>query len=279
MPSSINDFSLTLQVKSQSTLIEFLCNHCSLSKLRIKDALAKGALRLSRSNKSFRRIRKAKYTVKSGDIIWFCYSEAILNQEPPESVLIKDMSEYSIWFKPSGLLTQGNQFGDHFSLERHVEVHFSSVRKCKVVHRLDKDASGLVLIAHSKYAARYFSEIFRNHKIKKKYHAIVEGNPGKINECKRFEGNIDGKKALTEIRVITNHTETSELDISLHSGRKHQIRKHLSDAGYPIVGDRLYGGRITKSKKLQLIAYELSFVCPVTKKTQTIKLTNNYFIF
>lgn len=241
--------------------------------------MAKGALRLSRKNKKIRRIRKAKYLIYPGDIIYFCYSESILKQKPPTAELITDMDTYSIWFKPSGLLSQGNEFGDHFCLIRQAEIFFNNKRQAKVVHRLDKDACGLVLIAHSKAAANYFSELFRNHKILKKYQAVIVGKIGDIGEHKRLDDDVDGKTALTDIHIRAVNESTSEVEIILHTGRKHQIRKHLSKIGHPIVGDRLYGKRGDNAALLQLLAYQLSFICPASKEEKIVTLPVGYQLF
>ncbi len=269
LANNSKEITLNLVVDKQSTLCDFLAAHCELSKIKIKDALIKGAAHLKRSHSKKRRVRKAKFQLSPGDIIQFCYSEKILNSTPLQPSLLHKESHYSIWHKPSGMLTQGTQFGDHCSLLRHIEQFFKNRYDIKVVHRLDKDASGIILFAHNRFAAKKFSELFSHHSITKIYMVKVHGIIGERGDIFLLSEPVDGKKASTEVKVvkIDNANACSHLEINLLTGRKHQIRRHLSDYGYPIVGDVLYGDQSKKKKHpLQLTAFSLHFRCPFRKQ-------------
>ena len=277
-----NSFVLERTVNKRCTLLEFLADHCTLSKVKIKDALNKGCLHVKHKGKKRRRVRKAKHILLPSDFVQFFYSEKILAMTCLSPVLIQDKKAYSVWYKPHGMMTQGNNYGDHCSLKRNVSLRSQQNGKAYIVHRLDQDAAGLVLIAHSKTSAAYFSQLFKTHSIIKKYVAVVENQMGCPGEKKIFSSKIAERNATTESEVIAQSPGYSKLTINLLTGRKHQIRIHLSQSGYPIVGDRLYGGtlkcktRSSMAPPLQLFAVSLAFICPVSHKNIQIKLPEEF---
>ncbi len=154
-----------------------------------------------------------------------------------------------------------------------------------IVHRLDKDTSGLILIAKNQSAFDYLKNLFQTHKIQKHYYALVYGKPkqssGTINaplgrigmkRTTRLEGKklIDGKESVTEYKTIKNFAKYTLLDVSPKTGRTHQIRVHLKSVGHPIVGDPVYtpkGWQRPKSlDRLFLHAYKLEFPAPDGKR-------------
>ena len=196
---------------------------------------------------------------------------------PVEAQLIADEGSYSIWNKPSGMLSQGSKWGDHCTIYRWAEKQLKPERPAFIVHRLDRAASGLIIIAHKKKMAAQFAEMFQKHEIKKHYHAWVEGDfsarVSKDNPVVIITENIDDKNAESHVRLLKvvaiegSNQQESLLDVEIKTGRKHQIRRHLAGIGYPIVGDRLYGledGSKEKIRDLQLNAVFLSFQCPET---------------
>jgi tRNA pseudouridine32 synthase/23S rRNA pseudouridine746 synthase len=216
------------------------------------------------------RLRRASKVLNLGDQIELNYNPEILNQDVPEPRLVHDAQDYSVWFKPYGLNCQGSRWGDFASIERWVETHsselFGSERSVFLVHRLDRATTGLILLCHTKNAARLFSEMFREGKIDKRYQAIVQGDFSNLASTYEADEPIDGKAAKSVFSFSAKSEGHSLLDVSLFTGRKHQIRKHLSGLGFPIVGDRLYGEVSDKNLQLQSIA--LSFECPITCQKQ-----------
>jgi 23S rRNA pseudouridine1911/1915/1917 synthase len=145
-----------------------------------------------------------------------------------------------------------------------------------IVHRLDRDVSGIMIVARTQEYFEYLKKSFQTHAVKKYYFAIVAG------EMKEKHGFIDTpigrrngtvkrsvfstrqvKDALTEYRVLKKPGEDATLlEIQTHTGRTHQIRVHLSSIGHPIVGDPLYGGtksKYTGAKRLYLHAFRIEF--------------------
>jgi tRNA pseudouridine32 synthase/23S rRNA pseudouridine746 synthase len=265
----------SLLVKTPTKVCSFIALSTGLSKLRVKDAMVKGAVWLKRNGQKEKRIRKATFNLLPGDRINFYYDPNILSLIPLSPRLIAEEKHYSVWFKPANLLTQGTRFGDHCSLLRLIELYYKHKKEIFIVHRLDREAYGLVVVAHSRISAAALSELFRTGRVEKRYLAKVNGrfNPSKKNF--RLSRPLDGKNAVTIITDISfsSADETSTLDILLQTGRYHQIRRHLSMEGYPIMGDPRYGNApYSPQTSLQLCAYELQFVCPFSQKARSFKL-------
>lgn len=244
------------------TAADALKNVSSLSKLAIKQAMTKGAVWLSRSNCT-KRIRRFDKKLRLGDIIYLYYDSDVLTRTVNPPTLVMDENAYSIWAKPYGMLCQGSKWGDHCTINRWVEQNLRPQRPAFIVHRLDRAASGLMILAHKKKIAAYFSQLFEKRKLTKRYHALVHG---RFPQSKTFNNQIEGKPAISYCEKLDYllDEDRSYIEVSIETGRKHQIRRHLSEAGYPIVGDRLYGvSSDVADINLQLTSSYLSFLSPV----------------
>lgn len=165
-----------------------------------------------------------------------------------------------------------------------------------IVHRIDKDTSGLLLVAKHDRAHRHLSKLFKDHNIEREYWAMVWGKPKKKKDTietligrsakdrKKFAVTKEGKNAITHYELITAYESVSLIRCRLETGRTHQIRVHMNYIGHPILGDKTYGGDNPnlaggeKKKKqhaeniLALIprqalhAKTLGFIHPTTKK-------------
>ncbi|MEX2474880.1 RluA family pseudouridine synthase [Marinobacter sp.] len=256
-----------LTLKKPQIAVDALSDATGLSKQRIKDAMAKGACRWTLKGKQI-RLRKAKREVKAGTRLQLFYDDIVLARQPEPAELLVDLGAYSLWFKPHGLLAQGSQWGDHCSLLRLAEVRFN--KPCFLVHRLDADAAGLMLIAHDSKAAAALSECFAGRALRKVYHARVSGQL----EAQALTVNtpVDDKEAISHITTLKTGVpdDSTVVEVTIETGRKHQIRRHLAGLGYPIIGDRLYGSE--SERPLQLVAVELEFSCPLTRKQRLLRL-------
>lgn len=261
-------------VLHEVTLADFLAVQSGLAKARLKDCMNKGGVWLQRAGGKVLRNRKAKTTLRSGDRVFLYYDEAILSLKPVRPRLVADHVEYSVWDKPIGLLAQGTQFGDHCSLLRLVQLAFSPAREIFLIHRLDREASGLMVIAHTKKAAAALSRIFQAHLVVKQYVITVLGG------WQKAEGRIclplDGKEAVTDYQLLDQDAvqfpqlkdggvklNTSRLLITLQTGRLHQIRRHFAMQGFPVMGDPQYGVGNKNQTGLALRAVRLAFDCPL----------------
>jgi len=256
----LQSFELHLTVETPINAVELLQAHCALSKGQIKDVMHKGAVWQSQGKKTI-RLRRAKKQLNVGQTLHLYYNEQALSEDFTKPQLIDDCGEYSIWNKPCGMMSQGSKWGDHSTISRYAEVTLAPQRSAFIVHRLDRATHGVILVAHTKNAVRKLTNMFEQRQITKKYQTVVHG---RFAETQEFTGDIDERSAYTKASNLTYDQvlNVSLLDIEIGSGRKHQIRRHLSEAHFPIVGDRLYGND-ENEVDLQLCAYHLSYHCPV----------------
>lgn len=258
------DLTKTVGANDPTTACDFLAACASLSKSRIKDAMAKGAVWLQKPGRRQRRLRRAKTAVIPGDIISIFYDDTLLGISPRRPDRISDHQRFSVWRKPVGLLSQGTKYGDHCSLLRQVELIYRSKRPVYLVHRLDREVAGLVLLAHDKIAAGQLSDLFHKQQIIKRYNARVRGNPAESVPAGKIELKLDGRPAATEFKVerYDSTAHTSTVRVVMGTGRKHQIRRHFDMIGHPVMGDPRYGRDNKNSSGLQLTATGLEFQCP-----------------
>lgn len=244
------------------TAADVLSEQTGLSRQAIKQAMHKGAVWLTRQGGT-RRIRRADKTLQSNDRLHLYHDPKVLSSAPAAARMIADEGEFSIWYKPLGMLSQGSKWGDHCTLSRWVETHLRPQRPAFVVHRLDRAATGLMVIAHAKRAAAGFAALFEQRRLEKTYTALVRG---RLTAARTISAPISGKPAISHVSPLGYDADNdrSLLEVRIETGRKHQIRRHLADAGHPIVGDRLYGGNSPEvATDLCLSASSLAFVSPV----------------
>jgi tRNA pseudouridine32 synthase/23S rRNA pseudouridine746 synthase len=247
-----------------------------LSRQRIKLAMTQGAVWVTRGRNT-QRLRRAKRKLRAGDEVHLYYDAEILAEIPKEPALIADVGAYSVWDKPYGLRSQGSKWGDHCTVLRWAERHLDPERPAFTVHRLDRAANGLILVAHTKTTAAALSAQFRERKIEKRYRALVRGDFSGHPSPLRIDEPIDGKDAISEfsLQEVIGDGEHSLVDVRIETGRKHQIRRHLAGLGHPVIGDRLYGTGEADGENLQLTAYLLALHCPVNDKPVEYRL-NEY---
>lgn len=262
-----------LAIEKGASVLEQLHFATGLTDKALIDAATKGAIwhKKPRGGK-LKRIRDISHAapIGIGHTLFVNYNEEVLAEEPPIPKLISDEVNYSIWKKPKGMWSQGSKWGDHCTITEVVKsVHN---KPSYLVHRLDKATSGLMVVAHTKEATKRLTVLFAERKVKKLYRAIVKGH---FNKDLPFElsQNLDDKTALTivETSKYDEKANASELTLRIETGRKHQIRRHLANIDFPVVGDRLYGDADNQSPDLQLVAYKLAFICPFTGKELSFK--------
>ena len=179
------------------------------------------------------------------------------------------------------------------ALLSHCKLSMVNSERPGIVHRLDKDTTGLIICAKDDETHLKLVEMFANREINKKYLAICNGNFSKEtgfidkpigrNEKDRKKMSVkskSGKEALTEYNVLTSNLKYSLVDVTLHTGRTHQIRVHFSSLNHPIVGDETYGNKNEKIKAngQMLHSYYLEFLHPITKeKLSFTVLPDDYF--
>ena len=239
--------------------IQALPETVELSKTEIKSAIDKGALWLTRDKRT-KRLRRLKTQLKITDQLHFYYNEDVLAQPIPNAKLIADFTDYSIWYKPYGMLSQGSKWSEHCTITRFAQQYFNNERSCFIVHRLDKAATGLIMVAHSKKATQKLTAMFEAHHFKKHYQIIVAGDFSVEQSPLLITSPIDDKKSLSifNFNCFDAKSNSSLIDVEIASGRKHQIRKHAASIGFPVIGDRLHGDETLNTQNLVMLTYSFA---------------------
>lgn len=253
-------------------------NTPTLSKAELKSAIDKGALWLTRRKRT-NRLRRLKTSLQLHDQVHFYYNAEVLAQPTPEAKLIADFHDYSVWFKPYGMLSQGSKWSEHCTITRFAQQYFNHDRACFIVHRLDKAATGLIMVAHSKTATQKLTAMFEAHDFEKHYQIIVAGDFSTQSSPLVINTPIDDKESLSifNFNQFNSARNSSLIDVKIATGRKHQIRKHAASIGFPVIGDRLHGDKTINEQQfngldLQLCAVKLAFICPISQQTRELIL-------
>lgn len=227
--------------------------------------------------------KDARRVLERGDIIDVA-QKAVQFPLPPELSLLHEDDDVIVVVKSPGLLTVATErergrtaqafLNDYLKAKGEGRIH--------VVHRLDRETSGVLVFAKTFDARERLKDRFAEHDVDRVYVAVVEGRldppRGTFRSHLRERRDLkmvsadahpDAKLAVTHYRTIESTSLFSLLEIRLETGRKNQIRVHLSEAGHPVVGDRLYGGESNPLGRLGLHAKLLGFVHPSTGEKMT----------
>ena len=244
-------------------------------------------------------VQKPKIRVKAGDILHLSTTLEQHSEDQPENIdidVVYEDDDVLVINKPVGMVVHpgaGNQTGTlvnallyHYPQQHHLP-------RAGLVHRIDKDTSGLLLIGKTKPAQMALMEQLKDKSVYRHYQCVVAGDAASLLRHRRIDAPIGrhrnqrtkmtvmtaGREAVTHLLTVTPLNDNYCLvDVSLETGRTHQIRVHLSHITYPIVGDRVYGGRrqlragltevqrqaINNFPRQALHAYTLGFVHPTT---------------
>jgi 23S rRNA pseudouridine1911/1915/1917 synthase len=206
------------------------------------------------------------------------------NDDVPFEVRLAD-SEFLVVEKPAGVVTQPGKKHQYDSLLNGLFCDYGNAlqnlgeaREWGLLHRLDKDTSGLVIVALRIRAYERLLQQFKDRLVKKTYWTIVSGTPQPaqgviqkpiaevVGKIKRAILKRDGQQAITAYRILQSAEDVSLVEAAPKTGRLHQIRVHLASLGCPVLGDELYGGKTPRPAvpRLCLHAAALSFLHPAT---------------
>jgi len=265
----------TLFASTRQRLDRFVSEKCLLSRSFVQRLIREGNITVNGE-----RV-KPGFLLRSGDEI-----KVIIPPAPPQDIVPQPMplnivyedQDLLIVDKPAGLTVHPAPGHPQDTLVNALLARYPSLPgdrpRLGVVHRLDKDTSGLLIVAKSQQAYHFLSQKFKERGVAKRYLALVKGKPlspeGEIaapiarHPKKRKEMTIvwGGREAETNYKVIKYFKDCSLLEVTPQTGRTHQIRVHLAFIGHPVVGDKVYGVKSPHVKRQFLHAHYLKFPLP-----------------
>ena len=230
---------------------------------------------------------KSSYKIEENDEIAIEVPEVETTEIKPENIkidIVYEDSDIAVINKQAGMVVHPAHGHYSGTLVNALLYHIKDLSGINgeirpgIVHRLDKDTSGLIVIAKNDKVHTALTEMFQEKKIKKTYLAILKGKlnktEGKVvtqigrdkNDRKKMTVIDDitkGKNAITNYKVVSQNNLFTLVKVNIKTGRTHQIRVHMRHLGYPILGDSVYG-RKDNEKRQMLHAYKLEFLHPVT---------------
>jgi 23S rRNA pseudouridine1911/1915/1917 synthase len=224
--------------------------------------------------------RKASRDLRKGDAIEVGPRQMLGHLDPRLQVVFEDDDLIAV-SKATGLLTVASPGEQEETAQAFLDAYLAEKREGRihVVHRLDRDTSGVLVFAKNFKTKEKLKALWNEHDIERLYVAIIEGvmlkESGKLEsfldeespiKVKSVRGPGQGRLAVTHYKTVERGAKYSMVEVHLETGRRNQIRVQFSDTGHPIAGDRLYGARTDPIGRLALHAQQLGFVHPLSGK-------------
>ncbi len=273
---------MKLKVKEDSELLEYLYNNLDMPKKKIKQYLTHGSIYVN-------NVKTTKYNYKLVTGMNIVIDTNNKNKkELPFEIVFED-NEIIVVNKPSGLLTIATNKEKEKTLYHIVSDYLKSKdknAKVFIVHRLDKDTSGIVILAKNEKIKNQLQENWNEYVSLREYVAVVHGRVKNesghiVQSLKETKTNLvyvtrrgEGKEAITNYKVMKSNDNYSMLSIHIETGRKNQIRVAMATIGNPIVGDKKYSNVKDNENRLYLHANRLKIYYPVIKKDILFEISN-----
>lgn len=277
MPGKTQSRYITFKVREEVELMPFLMKALDgISRNKAKSILSGGGMRVNR-----RIVKQFDLVLKPGDMV------EISKRKPREELnnkfvsLVYEDAQIVVVEKKPGILSMGTS-QQVYSVKTVLDEYFRRThQKCTahVVHRLDRDTSGLLVYAKTIEAEQILEHHWHNIVTDRRYVALTSGQPqqkqGMVESWLKdnkayitFSSPVDngGKFARTHYKVVRSNAHHSLVELKLETGRKNQIRVHLQDLGCPVCGDEKYGNGDNPIGRLALHAFRLNFYHPITNE-------------
>ncbi|UUM19976.1 MULTISPECIES: RluA family pseudouridine synthase [unclassified Mycoplasma] len=276
-----------LKVEYKERIDKYICDHTEISRNDIKELIQQRAVYVNQSN-----VIKPKYIVRPGQeikIVKLLEKEIKLEPQKMDIDIVYEDEHLFVINKPSGLIVHPAPGHLNQTLVNGLLYHFKNnlsnangLLRPGIVHRIDKDTSGLLIIAKNNQIHKLLSDHFKKHDISREYVAIIDG----ILEDRKLKLNLpigrnvknrqlmcvtnnNAKEAITHVEMLNtfyiDNMPKTLVKCTLETGRTHQIRVHLAYIKNPVYGDPLYGKKVDDFNQ-RLHAYKLSFIHPITKE-------------
>lgn len=272
------DVIKTFTVGQPSTLLEFVASKLpELKRTRLKQMLAHNQIAVGDLP-----VKQFDHALMEGDTVKVNFVREIKVFRHRRLRIVYEDDDIIVVDKGYGLLSMGNdkeKESTAYAILRDYVKWSNPLNKIFIVHRLDRDTSGLMMFAKNEQAKRTLQHNWNNMVLNRKYLAVVEGVPeqevGTIRsylvENNKYEvystdDPAKGQLAVTRYRTLAAGKRFALLEVELDTGRKNQIRVHMQDLGHPISGDRKYGASSSPARRLCLHAQTLRFIHPTTRK-------------
>ncbi|MFC7393427.1 RluA family pseudouridine synthase [Scopulibacillus cellulosilyticus] len=266
-------------VKEPAGLLDFLLESLSnRSRNSVKSILSRGQVSVNGQ-----AVTKHNHQLEPGQQVSIQWGKGPEKVELTGLKILHEDDDIIVIEKESGLLTIASSKEKEMTAYRQLMAHVRSKNpknRIFIVHRLDRDTSGVMMFAKNKNVQQLLQNSWRESILERTYVALVEGKVKKekdtiiswLKETKTLlmyssKKPNDGQKAVTHYKMIQSDRNFSLLEVKLETGRKNQIRVHMKDIGHPIVGDKKYGSRNNVIGRLGLHARILAFKHPITGET------------
>lgn len=276
------DYRLIVSRDDGSRIDSYIAKETGISRAKIQSLIKEQAVMINDT------IAIAKTKVTSGDLITFSYCENTTSDVKAVMMdlnIVYEDNDLLVIDKPKGLVTHPAPGNYENTLVNGLKAYTDSLSEIGgefrpgIVHRLDKDTSGLIVVAKNDRAHVFLADQLQDKRCFRRYYAIVRGviehDEGVIDapigrdskDRQKMTITSSGKNAISEFKVMQRFNDSTLLDVELKTGRTHQIRVHMKYIGHPVLNDPKYDPKhLIDSTGQYLHAYYLSFIHPTTKE-------------